>query len=204
MAIEQWGFFSVPHLLWHGASVYNGQLRGPVTLAPNAERLAVELSLYSFNDLGQWRPRNSNTKPACMVNALTDWPSPRHCDCNTYLVLKISKYCNFVLRYQMSSGINCEQNKPAEIPRYVIMQKKNRIIVEIFSYWYTCIRERLEDLSISWEFEYEKNLWFFRIVSHRIIPFYEIVKKIPCIICLRLPVPLSLKKKTPPTESVPA
>ena len=23
MAIEQWGFFSVPHLLWHGASVYN-------------------------------------------------------------------------------------------------------------------------------------------------------------------------------------
>ena len=31
MAIEQWGFFSVPHLLWQGASVYNGRLRGPVT-----------------------------------------------------------------------------------------------------------------------------------------------------------------------------
>ena len=45
MAIEQWGFFSVPHLLWHGASVYNGHLRGPVTLTPIAERLAVELSL---------------------------------------------------------------------------------------------------------------------------------------------------------------
>ena len=26
MTIEQWGFFSVPHLLWHGASVYNGNL----------------------------------------------------------------------------------------------------------------------------------------------------------------------------------
>ena len=39
MAIEQWGFFSVPHLLWQGVSVYNG---GPVTLAPIAERLAVE------------------------------------------------------------------------------------------------------------------------------------------------------------------
>ena len=25
-------FFSVPHLLWHGASAYNGHLRGPVTL----------------------------------------------------------------------------------------------------------------------------------------------------------------------------
>ena len=32
MAIEQWRFFSVPHLLWHGASVYNGHIRGPVTL----------------------------------------------------------------------------------------------------------------------------------------------------------------------------
>ena len=41
MAIEQWGFFSVPYLLWHRASVYNGYLRGPVTLTPNAERLAV-------------------------------------------------------------------------------------------------------------------------------------------------------------------
>ena len=31
---EQWGFVSVPHVLWHGASVYNGHLRGPVTLTP--------------------------------------------------------------------------------------------------------------------------------------------------------------------------
>ena len=31
-AIEQWGFFSVPHLLWHGASVYNGHLRGPYSI----------------------------------------------------------------------------------------------------------------------------------------------------------------------------
>ena len=46
MAIEQWGFFSMQHLLWHGASVYNADhLRGPVTLTLNAERLAVELSL---------------------------------------------------------------------------------------------------------------------------------------------------------------
>ena len=48
MAIEQWGFISVPHLLWHGASVYNGHLRGPMTLTPIAERLAVELSLPVF------------------------------------------------------------------------------------------------------------------------------------------------------------
>ena len=32
MTIEQWRFFSVPHLLWHGPSVYNGHLRGPMPL----------------------------------------------------------------------------------------------------------------------------------------------------------------------------
>ena len=50
--IEQWGFFSVPHLLWHGASVYNGHLRVPVTLTPNSERLAVELSLPVLMTIG--------------------------------------------------------------------------------------------------------------------------------------------------------
>ena len=55
MAIEQWGFFNVPHLLWYGASVYNGHLRGPVTLTPIAEHLAMQLSLPVFNDLGLWR-----------------------------------------------------------------------------------------------------------------------------------------------------
>ena len=42
---ELWGFFSVSHLLWHGTLVYNVHLRGPMTLTPNAERLAVERSL---------------------------------------------------------------------------------------------------------------------------------------------------------------
>ena len=36
MAIEQWGFSSVPHLLCYVASVYYGHLHGPVTLTPNA------------------------------------------------------------------------------------------------------------------------------------------------------------------------
>ena len=36
------------HLLWHGASVYNGHLREPVTLTPIAERLALELLLPVF------------------------------------------------------------------------------------------------------------------------------------------------------------
>ena len=41
-------FFSMPHLLSQGASVYNGHLRGPVTFTPVAERLAVELSLRQY------------------------------------------------------------------------------------------------------------------------------------------------------------
>ena len=32
MAVEQWWFFSVPHILWHGTSIYNGLLRGTMTL----------------------------------------------------------------------------------------------------------------------------------------------------------------------------
>ena len=51
MAIEQWRFFSVPHLLWHGSSVYNDHLRGPVTLTPIAERYAVELSLLDNENM---------------------------------------------------------------------------------------------------------------------------------------------------------
>ena len=47
-AIEQWEFFSVPQLLWHGASFYNSCLRGPLTLAHIAERLEEGLSLPVF------------------------------------------------------------------------------------------------------------------------------------------------------------
>ena len=47
MAIEQWKFFSVQHLLWHRDSVHtcNDNLKEPVTLIPVAERLAMVLSL---------------------------------------------------------------------------------------------------------------------------------------------------------------
>ena len=51
MVIEKWGFYSVPHLLRHGASIYNGHLRGPVTLTPISKRLAVELLLPCFFQL---------------------------------------------------------------------------------------------------------------------------------------------------------
>ena len=75
MAIEQWGFFSVPHLLWHGASVYKCHLRGRVTLTP----IAVQLSLPVFTT---WvcRGWDSNSKPsACgaKLNPALTAPSPQ-------------------------------------------------------------------------------------------------------------------------------
>ena len=71
MAIEQWGFFSVPHLLWHGDSVYNGHLRGPVTPTPIKERFAVELSLPVFAT-SVCRGCDLNTQPFTRgANALT-------------------------------------------------------------------------------------------------------------------------------------
>ena len=69
MAIEQWGFIRVPHLLWHGSSVYNGHLRGPVTVTSIAKRLAVEVSLPVFTNKG-CRRWNSKSQPSvCGANA---------------------------------------------------------------------------------------------------------------------------------------
>ena len=45
MIIEHGGFFNLPHLMWHGASVYNGHLCRHVTLKPIAERLVVEINV---------------------------------------------------------------------------------------------------------------------------------------------------------------
>ena len=49
MAIEQRGFFRVLRLLWHGASVYNGHLRGPVTPSPSTTHFKVITKFYSKN-----------------------------------------------------------------------------------------------------------------------------------------------------------
>ena len=44
MAIEQWRFFCLLHLMWHGTSLYDGHLRVPVTVTT------------CFDDFGlQWR-----------------------------------------------------------------------------------------------------------------------------------------------------
>ena len=56
------GLQILPHLLLYGASVYNGHLRGPVTLTSFTERLAVELLLPVFTTK-VCRDWDSKTKP---------------------------------------------------------------------------------------------------------------------------------------------
>ena len=104
MAIEHWawGFFGVSHL-WQGAFIYNGRLRGHVTLAPVAERLAVELSpsllRLCYVDL--------NTKPsACETNALTD--------CATTVVLYFEFY-SLCLGWNLIAKKNWNMNYPHSI-----------------------------------------------------------------------------------------
>ena len=64
---------SMLHILWHGASVYNGHLRGPVTLIPIAKLLAVELSLPVFYDLDLLRMEFKHPTFHLPVNVLTHW-----------------------------------------------------------------------------------------------------------------------------------
>ena len=48
VAIEQWGFFNVPHPLWHGISIYYFHLWGTMTLTTIAERGAVSTCFYNL------------------------------------------------------------------------------------------------------------------------------------------------------------
>ena len=80
MTIEQWGFFNVPHLLRHGASLYNGHLRGPVTLTPVAERFGCGAVTTCFYDLGMSQSGIEPWSPACKANALLTITPPRRLD----------------------------------------------------------------------------------------------------------------------------
>ena len=81
MDIEQWGFFSVPHLLWHGTSVYNGHRRGPLTLAPVTDHLGVETSLpvlttqvcRGCDSNTQTSKHKANVLNDCVTNMFVIW-----------------------------------------------------------------------------------------------------------------------------------
>ena len=65
MIIEQWGFFSMPHLLLHGAFVYNGHLRGHLTLTtmPSVSQLCWHYLHLRIRYVAAWI-RTPNPPPA--------------------------------------------------------------------------------------------------------------------------------------------
>ena len=94
MAIEQWGFFSMPHPLRQGPNVYNGHLRGPVTLAPVASG-AVTTSIY---DLGLSRPEIETRFLACQANALP----LRHRGGPHDFVIRVELYNTYCKQYMLT------------------------------------------------------------------------------------------------------
>ena len=106
------------------ASVYNGHQRGPVTLTPIADRLAVELSLhvpvYTTQVFRGW---DSNTKPsACEANALV------YC-ANAAGHKTINKLWNTTrdCRVIINSTV-------------VVHHKKKRIVANLFSWYIHALR----------------------------------------------------------------
>ena len=118
MAIEHWGFLILPHLLWHGTSIYNGLFREPVTLTPIAERLPVEMSLPVITT-SVCRDWDSNTQPSASgANALFD------CATAAVSILLLSKNCTIlpILRIFLEQILRKEFNR------------------ELISYWLRDIR----------------------------------------------------------------
>ena len=80
-------------LLWHGPTLYIHYLRGPQTLTPFAERLAVRLSLSVFTTK-VCRGWNSNIQPStCEANALTDCVTAADVKNNVKLSLTVNFTC---------------------------------------------------------------------------------------------------------------
>ena len=89
MAIEQWGFFNVPHPLRHVPTIYNGHLRRPVTLTPNTSVWQWSCH-YLFLRLGSvvtrdWTPisrmrgeRSTSTQWKCIVPLKVFFSTPGH------------------------------------------------------------------------------------------------------------------------------
>ena len=88
IAIEQWGFFRAPRLLWHGVPFYNGHLRGLVTqLLANVKRWSCYyLFLRRFVAVGIRIPQLPLASPTLLPTAPTP-PSPHTYVSISYLVV---------------------------------------------------------------------------------------------------------------------
>ena len=117
--------------------VYNGHLRGPVTLTPVAERLAVEMSLSVFTSwaCGGW---DSNTQPStCDANALTD--------CANAAASK-NVYMSAASCIQCMVSVLCPIKDGRSDARLRVQ------IIGVFGCWLSC-----KSLQLTWLAQYLKN-----------------------------------------------
>ena len=71
MAIEQWGFFSLLHPLWHGPTLFNGHLRMTIRDTHTCCRAFGRGTVTTcFNELDTSRPRVEPRSSACEANVL--------------------------------------------------------------------------------------------------------------------------------------
>ena len=81
MAIEQWGFFSLPHLMWHGASVNTCIMVNFVNpwhshLLPSVWQWSCHNLFFTTQVCREW---DSNAQPSAFeANALTDCTKTRY------------------------------------------------------------------------------------------------------------------------------
>ena len=100
IAIEQWEVFNVPHLLWHGPTLYNGHLRGPVTLTP-CRAFGSGAVTTCFYDLGLSRGRIEPQSPACeaIYYVGNDWIVYINCIYYTHSLSFISNKSHLYMQF---------------------------------------------------------------------------------------------------------
>ena len=90
MDIAHWGFFNRTHKLWHGTTLYNGDLRGLVTLSPFCSGCVTTC----IKDLGLSRPGN---EPRFSVSKANTLPLRHHGGFRNIFFIQITatlQYCN--------------------------------------------------------------------------------------------------------------
>ena len=120
MAIEQWGIFNVPHLLWHGQTLFNDHLRGPVIHTCCRAFDSGAIATF-FNELDLSRP---GTEP--------DLPHARRT-----LYLYATATVMFIDEWVKTQCISCIFNNFHRVP-----YEKDVYIIGLLN-WYWCILVRV-------------------------------------------------------------
>ena len=112
MANEQWGFLSVPLLLWHGASDFNDHLRGPVThLLPSVCLSRLRFEHQTFCLRGKFSNPLHHRRGAAVLRLMLDLLGRNSRSICWGLICSA-----FLSRSPSNRGMSCVQTKELVIP----------------------------------------------------------------------------------------